>query len=41
MLSEIAASVGLCEPGERVTAAGLVERFDRERLPAEPTVATL
>ena len=34
----MAASVGLADPGERVSAAGLVERFDPARLPAEPTV---
>ncbi|MFL5883664.1 MAG: tRNA glutamyl-Q(34) synthetase GluQRS, partial [Thermoleophilaceae bacterium] len=32
VLSEIAASVGLCEPGERVTPARLVERFDPAKL---------
>jgi glutamyl-tRNA synthetase len=34
----MAASAGLAEPGERVTAAGLIGRFDPARLPAEPTV---
>jgi glutamyl-tRNA synthetase len=34
----MAASVGLAEPGERVSAADLVDRFDPARLPAEPTV---
>ena len=34
----MAASVGLAEPGERVSAAALVDRFDPARLPAEPTV---
>ncbi|MBX5469900.1 MAG: tRNA glutamyl-Q(34) synthetase GluQRS [Thermoleophilaceae bacterium] len=37
-LSWMAASLGLAEPGERVTAAQLLERFDPERLPREPTV---
>jgi len=41
VLSEIAASVGLCEPGEPVTPAELAERFDPARLPVEATVATL
>jgi len=41
VLSEIAASVGLCEPGEPVTPADLLERFDPGRLPLEATVATL
>lgn len=34
----MAASAGLAEPGERVTAAELVERFDPARIPREPTV---
>jgi glutamyl-tRNA synthetase len=34
----MAVSAGLAEPGERVTAADLVDRFDPARLPAEPTV---
>ncbi|HEX8066422.1 MAG TPA: tRNA glutamyl-Q(34) synthetase GluQRS [Thermoleophilaceae bacterium] len=37
VLSWLAASAGLCEPGEPVTAAALVERFDPAALPAEPT----
>lgn len=37
-LSWMARSLGLTEEGERVTAADLVERFDPERLPREPTV---
>jgi glutamyl-tRNA synthetase len=41
VLSEIAASVGLCEPGEAIAAAELVERFDPGRIPREPTVARL
>jgi glutamyl-tRNA synthetase len=41
LLSEIAASVGLCEPGEPVTPAELADRFDPARLPLEATVATL
>ena len=31
-------SLGIAEVGERVDAAGLVERFDPDRLPREPTV---
>ena len=38
VVSWMASSVGLAQPGERVTAAGLVERFDPARLPREPTV---
>jgi len=34
----MAARTGLAEPGERVTAAELVGRFDPARLPMEPTV---
>ena len=34
VLSELAASVGLCAAGERLTAAGLVPRLDPERLRA-------
>jgi glutamyl-tRNA synthetase len=34
VLSEIAATVGLCDPGEPVTLADLVDRFDPARLPA-------
>jgi len=34
----MASSVGLAEPGEKITAAELVERFDPARLPGEPTV---
>jgi glutamyl-tRNA synthetase len=37
-LSWMATSLGLAEPGERVTPAGLIERFDPARLPREPTV---
>ena len=33
----MAASVGLAEPGERVTAADLVARFDPAKLPRAPT----
>jgi glutamyl-tRNA synthetase len=36
-LSWMAASVGLAEPGEPVSAAGLVARFDPSALPREPT----
>lgn len=38
VLSWMAASVGLAEPGEKVTAEGLVARFDAGRLPREATV---
>jgi glutamyl-tRNA synthetase len=38
VLSMLAASLGLCERGETVTAAELVPRFDPERLPREPWV---
>ena len=34
----MAASAGLAEPGERVTADELVDRFEPARLPLEPTV---
>ena len=34
----MAATSGLAEPGERPSAADLVERFDPARLPREPTV---
>jgi glutamyl-tRNA synthetase len=37
-LSLIAASLGLAEAGEAVTAAGLLERFDPAALPREPWV---
>jgi glutamyl-tRNA synthetase len=36
----MAASVGLCEPGERPTSAQLIDRFDPATLPREPTVLT-
>ena len=36
--SFLAATVGLAEPGEEVTAAELVRRFDPARLPVVPTV---
>jgi hypothetical protein len=36
----MAASVGLAEPDEMVSAAELVDRFDRNRLPQEPTAYT-
>ena len=36
----MAASVGLAEPGERVTAAELVDRFDPALLPRAPTTWT-
>ena len=38
MLSWMAASVGLAEPGEPVTAVDLIGRFDPALLPREPTV---
>ncbi len=38
VLSMLAASLGLAEPGERVTTKQLLARFDPERLPAEPWV---
>ena len=41
ILSEIAASVGLCEPGEPVTPVALVERFDPARIPTRATTAKL
>jgi glutamyl-tRNA synthetase len=34
--SLLASSVGLCEPGEPVTLAQLVDRFDPRRLPPDP-----
>ena len=34
----MAVSLGLAAPGEPVTAAALIERFDPERLPGEPEV---
>ncbi len=41
ILSFLASSIGLCEPGEPVTAADLLERFDRDRFiaraPYKPT----
>jgi hypothetical protein len=36
----MARSVGLAEPGEFVSAAELIDRFDPDRLPREPTVVT-
>lgn len=38
VLSMIAASLGMAEPGEPVTMADLLERFDPSRLPTEPWV---
>ena len=38
VVSWMAASAGLADPGERVTAEDLVERFDARRIPREPTV---
>ncbi|MEA2444877.1 MAG: glutamyl-tRNA synthetase, partial [Thermoleophilales bacterium] len=40
VVSWMAASVGLAEPDEMVSAAELVDRFDRNRLPQEPTAYT-
>jgi hypothetical protein len=34
----MAVSAGLAEPGEPVTAAGLVDRFDPARIPRDATV---
>ena len=39
-LAWIAASLGLAEPGERVTPERLVQRFDPEGLPREPVLLT-
>ena len=39
--SELAASVGLCEPGERPSPGELVERFDAERWSETTRAATL
>ena len=36
VLGMLASSLGLAEPGERPTAAGILARFDPERLPREP-----
>lgn len=36
VLSRLAASLGLCEPGERVTAEGLVPRFRIDHVPTRP-----
>ena len=38
ILSWMAASSGLAEPGERVTADGLIDRFDPGRIPRQATV---
>ncbi len=38
--SDLAASAGLCEPGERASLDELIERFQLEKLPHEPTVLT-
>jgi glutamyl-tRNA synthetase len=40
VLAALARSLGLAAPAERVTAAGLVERFDPGSLPLEPTVVS-
>jgi glutamyl-tRNA synthetase len=40
VLAWLAASAGLAEPGEEVSAAGLLERFDQDRLRREPTTLT-
>jgi glutamyl-tRNA synthetase len=36
--AELARTVGLAEPGEEPSMADLLERFDPDRLPREPTV---
>ena len=36
-LAWMARTLDLAAPGERVTATGLVARFDPDRIPAEPT----
>ncbi len=36
VLGALAATLGLAEPGEAVTLAGLVERYDAARLPRDP-----
>ena len=41
VLSRLATTLGLAEPGEPVTATGLIERFELSRLPAEPWLADL
>jgi len=38
VVSWMAASLNLAEPGEKVSAGQLIERFDPDRLPVEPTV---
>lgn len=38
VLSFLAASLGLCEPGEPTTPAALLDRFDPTALPTEPLV---
>jgi glutamyl-tRNA synthetase len=38
--AELAASVGLAEPGERPTLQELLARFDPAVLPSEPSVLT-
>ena len=38
VLAWMARSLGLAEPGEKVDAAGVLSRFDAEKLPREPTV---
>ncbi|CAA9465123.1 MAG: Glutamyl-Q tRNA(Asp) synthetase [uncultured Rubrobacteraceae bacterium] len=38
VLGWMARSLGLAEPGEKVSAADLLPRFDPEKLPREPTV---
>lgn len=40
VLTTIAASLDLAEPGERVTPTGLLDRFDPARLPRGPWVVT-
>ena len=36
VLTRLAVSLGLAEPGEALSAAALVERFDLERIPRDP-----
>lgn len=40
VLDHLAVSLGLAAPGERVTAAGLLARFDPAALPREPWILT-
>ena len=40
MRAQLAASVGLAEPGERPSLDELLARFDPAALPSEPSVLT-